>query len=163
MPWAKQTHERIQTMYKGLIEDRAIVNKDIDLLIKEMLVRAEILKRDLTKRQLVVLSFIITFSYFYGKDSALIPKLKDFSLAGISPTKVKDELVKLEEMGVIKWKRGKGTNEFSINDPREWTVPYHMNYDDRRSRELFLLNLKHAGAPIDIDGLTQQVLTEDDR
>jgi Bacteriophage replication protein O len=163
MPWANLTHERIQTMYKDIIEDRAVKNRDMDLLIKEMLVRAEILKRDFTKRQLVVLSVIVTFSYFYGKDSALIPKLQDFSLAGISPTKIKDELTKLEDLGVIDWKRGKGTNEFSIKDPRSWTVPYHTNYDDRRSKELFILNLKHAGAPVDIDSLAQRAITEDDR
>jgi hypothetical protein len=149
MPWANQTNERIQTLYRGIVEEKAVNNRDFDQIVKEMLVRAEILKRDFTKRQLVILSLIVTFSYFYGKDSAIIPKLKDFELAGISATKVTGELTKMVEMGVITWIRGKDTNEFSINDPREWKAAYHKKYNDGRSRELFALNLKHAGITLD--------------
>ena len=163
MTWAKHTHERILTVYKEIVEEYAIKNRNMDLAINEMLIRAELLKRDLTKRQLVILTYIMTFSYFYGKESALIPKLKDFSLAGISPTKIKDELLKLEEMHVIEWKRGKDYNEYSINDPREWKAAYHSNYDDRRSKELFFLNLKHAGASFDLDAIKKKAMTEDER
>jgi hypothetical protein len=163
MPWAKQTHERIMTVYKEIIEKVAVKDRNMELAVNELLVRAEILKRDFTKRQLVIMSYIITFSYFYGKESALIPKLKDFSLAGISPTKVKDELVKLEEMQVITWVRGKGYNEFSINDPREWKAEYHSSYDDARSKELFFLNLKHAGVSFDLDAIKEKAMTEDER
>ena len=163
MPWAKHTHERILTVYKEIVEEYALKNRNMDLAINEMLIRAELLKRDFTKRQLVILSYIITFSYFYGKESALIPKLKDFSLAGISPTKIKDELTKLEEMHVIKWDKGKDYNEYRINDPREWTAAYHSNYDDRRSKELFFLNLKHAGADFDLDAMKKEVVPEIDQ
>ena len=162
MPWAEHTHERILTIYKEIVEEYALKNRDMDLAIKEMLVRAELLKRDLTKRQLVILTYIMTFSYFYGKESALIPKLKDFSLAGISPTKIKDELLKLEEMHIIEWKRGKDYNEYSINDPREWTAAYHSNYDDRRSKELFFLNLKHAGVTFDLDAIKKKAMKDDE-
>lgn len=162
MTWAKQTHERILTVYKEILEEYAMKNRNMDLAISEVLIRAEFLKRDFTKRQLVILTYIMTFSYFYGKESALIPKLKDFSLAGISPTKVKDELTKLEELRVITWKKGKGYNEYSINDPREWEAAYHSNYDDVRSKELFFLNLKHAGATFDLDAIKKKVIKEDE-
>jgi hypothetical protein len=161
MPWAKMTHERIITVYKELFDKLILKERDVDLAIKEVLIRTEILKRDFTKRQLSILSLIMTFSYFYGKEYAWIPKLKDFSLAGVSQTKIKDELTKLVGMNVITWHRGKDTNEYAINDPRYWTTPYQSGYDDLRSRELFFLNLKHAGIPFDVDALMKKVMADD--
>jgi len=152
MPWAEQTHQRIATVYKELFEEVLKV-PNADISIKQWLIRVELLRRDFTKRQLTILSFIITFSYFYGKESAIIPKLKDFERAGISQTKVKDELTKLVDMKVLEWKCGKDTNEFRITDPREWKTPYHSSYNDARSRELFFLNLRHAGVNTDLDDL----------
>ncbi|MFL6479342.1 MAG: replication protein [Bacillales bacterium] len=162
MPWAKMTRKRIMTVYKELFNKIVMRERDVDLTVKEVLIRTEILKRDFSKRQLSILSLIMTFSYFYGKDSAIIPKLKDFSLAGVSQTKITGELTKLVDMGVITWNRGKDTNEFAINDPTEWRTPYHSTYDDIRSRELFFLNLRHAGIPFDIDALMQKVMADDD-
>jgi hypothetical protein len=161
MPWAKLTRERIETVYKELFDKIVMKERSLELSIKEVMIRTEILKRDFSKRQLTILSVILTFSYFYGKESAWIPKLKDFSIAGVSPTKIKDELTKLVDMNVITWYRGKDTNEFEINDPTEWKTPYHSGYDDRRSRELFFLNLKHAGIPFDIDELAKKVMSDD--
>lgn len=156
MPWAKLTYERLQTVYPKILDKLFAMRSDRNLVAIEALIRAEILKRNFTKRQLTILSLIVTFSFQYGKESALIPKLKDFSIAGISATKVKDELTKLVEMKVITWERGKDTNEFSINDPRIWTAPYHSTYNDVRSRELFLLNLKHAGVTFDLDAIMEE-------
>jgi hypothetical protein len=64
---------------------------------------------------------------------------------------------------VIDWNRGKDSNEFSINDPREWKASYHKNYDDDRSKELFFLNIKHAGVSFDIEAIKKKVFTEDER
>jgi hypothetical protein len=163
MPWAKLSFERIQTIYPKLLDELFEARRKPNLIAMEVLIRAEILKRNFSKRQLTILSFIVTFSFQYGKESALIPKLKDFQIAGISPTKVKDELTKLVEMNVITWERGKDTNEFSINDPRDWTVTYHSTYNDIRSRELFFLNLKHAGVTFDLDAIKDKAITEDER
>lgn len=148
MPWAKETYERTVTVYKELLKDfMCDSKKDIDLVTKEWLVRTEILKHDFTKRQLVILSFIITLSFMFGKENALIPKLQDFEIAGISKKKIKEEISKLEAMNVIKW--NSDDNTFTILEPRLWNAPYNAGYNDNRSRELFLLNLKHAGVDID--------------
>jgi hypothetical protein len=163
MPWAKLSYERIQNVYPKLLDKLFAVRHDRNLIAMEVLIRAEILKRDFTKRQLTILSFILTFSFQFGKASALVPKLKDFSIAGLSATKVKDELTKLIDMNVITWERGKDTNEFWINDPREWMVPYHSTYNDVRSRELFFLNLKHAGVNLDLDAIMAKAITEEER
>lgn len=152
MPWANRTHQRIATVYKDVF-DEVLKVPNVDISIKQWLIRVELLRRNFTKRQLTILSFIITFSYFYGKESAIIPKLKDFELAGISQTKVKDELTKLVDMGVLEWKRSKDTNEFRITDPREWQTAYHSSYNDARSRELFFLNLRDAGVTTNLDAL----------
>jgi hypothetical protein len=72
MPWAKLTYDRTVNVYKDLLEDTLINHqKDIDLIIKELLVRGEILKHDFTKRQLTILMFIITFSFNYGKEKRI--------------------------------------------------------------------------------------------
>jgi hypothetical protein len=163
MPWAKLAHERIKSMYQTIFAEVSDKFRKPDILAKEALIRAELLKRDFTKRQLVILSFIGTFSYLYGKETAIVPKLKDFSIAGISPTKITDELTKLVEMGIITWERGKDTNEFAINDPREWQASYHSTYNDIRSRELFALNLKHAGVSPDADTIIEKAIAEDER
>src|SRR5205085_8025734 len=104
MPWAKLTYDRTVSVYKDLLEETLINHqKDIDLIIRELLVRGEILKHDFTKRQLTILMFIITFSFNYGKETAYIPKLQDFEVAGISKKHIKNELNKLMEM---KWSLG---------------------------------------------------------
>jgi hypothetical protein len=161
MPWAKLTRKRIATVYKELFNKIIMKERNYELAVKEVMIRTEILKRDFSKRQLTILSVIMTFSYFYGKESAWIPKLKDFAIAGVSPTKITEELTKLVDMGVITWQRGKDTNEFAINDPTLWTTRYHSSYDDVRSRELFFVNLKHAGIAFDIDALMEKVMSDD--
>jgi hypothetical protein len=161
MSWAKLTRKRIATVYRELFDKIIMKERNYELAVKEVMIRTEILKRDFSKRQLTILSVIMTFSYFYGKQSAWIPKLKDFAIAGVSPTKITDELTKLVGMGVITWDRGKDFNEFAINDPSEWTTPYHSTYDDVRSRELFFVNLKHAGIAFDIDELMKKVMADE--
>ena len=161
MLWAKLSHDRMQSVYLQIFDEIIVKNHNPELATREVFIRAEILKRNFSKRQLTILAFIGTFSYMYGKESAIIPKLKDFEIAGISITKIADELKKLEGMNVITWYRGKDTNEFSINDPREWQADYHSIYNDIRSRELFLLNLKDAGTPYEIVSQIEKGIAED--
>jgi hypothetical protein len=145
MPWAKVAYERTNKVYKDLLSEPITeLRKDLDLTVKELLVRTEILKHDFTKRQLSILMLIITLSYIYGKEYAVIPKLQDFELTGISKKHIKSELTKLIEMNVIEWI--KENNLFRIQEPRFWVnAPYNSGYNDRRGRDLFLLNLRHAG------------------
>lgn len=154
MPWAKMTHDRMNGVYHKLLED---INtgkyKTMEFTIKELLVRAEFLKRDFTKRQLKILSMIFTLSFQYGKEWALIPKMKDFELAGISKIKIRSEIDQLIDMKVIKWNQAE--NLFCITNPIEWTAPYHSGYSDERSRELFFLNLKHAN--IDVEEISKSL------
>jgi hypothetical protein len=148
MPWAKMTHDRMNGVYHKLLEDiHSGKHKTMDFTIKEMLVRAEFLKRDFTKRHLKILSMIFTLSFQYGKEWALIPKMRDFELAGISKVKIRSEIDQLIEMNVIEWNQKENT--FRITNPLGWTAPYHNGYSDERSRELFFLNLKHANINVD--------------
>jgi hypothetical protein len=148
VPWAKNTYQRTIEVYKDVLGDVLINNqKDIDLIVKELLIRGEILKHDFTKRQMIILMFIITFSFNYGKDYAYIPKLQDFEVAGISKKHIKNELDKLIGMNIIN--RNKEEGLFSINEPRLWkNCPYNAGYNDARSQELFVLNLQHAGIDV---------------
>lgn len=154
MPWAKHTYERTVKVYKEVLKD-ILENHhhDIDMTAKELLIRAEILKHDFTKRQMIILMFIITFSFNYGKEWAYIPKLQDFEIAGISKRKIKNEIDKLLEMNVIEW--NKEENLFRLQEPRFWDAPYNYGYNDDRSRELFLLNLQHAG--FDVSPIIQRL------
>lgn len=141
------TYERTVKVYQEVLGD-IFVNLETDsrLSTKKLLVRTELLKHNFTKRQMIIIMFIITFSFLYGKEWALIPKLQDFEIAGISKRKIKIELDKLIEMNVIKW--NKEENLFKVEEPRFWNAPYNYGYNDDRSRELFLLNLEHAGIDI---------------
>jgi hypothetical protein len=153
MPWREKTYERAEKVYKYLLKDMIMnIDTDYDRKINELLIRAEVLKRDFTKRQLKILTIILTFSFAYGKSTAML-QLSDFALTGIPPKKINEEIRKLIEMKVITW--DDVFNEFSVNDPREWEVPYHNYYDDKRSIELFMLNLKHAG--VDTEAILEKI------
>jgi hypothetical protein len=147
MPWAHLTFERMKSVYAELIQlihDGKHTNIEISAM--ETLIRAEYAKRDFTKRQLKIIAMIFSLSYPFGKDWAVIPKMRDFELAGISKIKIRKELDQLIDMGVVEWKPEE--NLFKITDPRKWTgAEYHSGYNDDRSRELFMINLKH----LDID------------
>lgn len=154
MSWAHYTYERMQTIYKTLVKEiNEGKHQNIEFTMKELLFRAEVLKRDFTKRQLNIISLIFTFSYTYGKEWALIPKMKDFELAGISAIKIRNEINQLVDMEVIEWNQEE--HLFKINDPREWKAPYHSGYSDHRSRELFYLNLRHA--EIDVESIINSI------
>jgi hypothetical protein len=149
LPWAKNTYERTVKVYKDFLYDVLINHhQDIEMTAKELLIRGEILKHDFTKRQMVIIMFIMTFSYNYGKETAYIPKLKDFAIAGISERKIKNEIDKLLKMNVIEWNKDECL--FSFKEPRFWNAPYNVGYNDNRSQELFLMNLDHAGIDVSL-------------
>jgi hypothetical protein len=144
MNWSKVGYERLTTLYKDIILN--IGKKKYDNLHiprQEMLYRAEILRRDFTKRQLKIISMIQSLSYYIGKERAIIPKMQDFEIAGISKIKIRAELTQLVEMNVIDW--NEEGNSFALTDPREWKVKFHSGYNNERARELFILNLKDSG------------------
>jgi Bacteriophage replication protein O len=148
MPWAHLTFERMKSVYAELIK---IIHDgrhmSVEISAMETLIRAEYAKRDFTKRQLKIIAMIFGLSYPFGKEWAVIPKMRDFELCGISKIKIRKELEVLIEMGVVEWKPEE--HMFKITDPRNWTgAPYHSGYNDDRSRELFLINLKHADIDI---------------
>lgn len=120
------------------------------LPLQELLIRTEVLKHDFTKRQMNIISMIFQLSYYLGKSKAIIPKMMDFELCGISKIKVRSELQKLVEMKVVLWDEEE--NSFSINDPREWIgAKYHSGYNDNRAKDLFILNMKDMGIDVSLD------------
>ena len=144
MPWPIMGYERVTTVYNEII--RKIGKKkieNINLSHQEMLYRAEILRRDFTKRQLKIISMIQTLSYYIGKERAIIPKMMDWEIAGISKIKIRKELEQLRDLNVVCWNEEE--NSFGLKDPREWLVKYHSGYNNQRAQELFILNLKDSG------------------
>ncbi|MED3562358.1 replication protein [Bacillus xiapuensis] len=158
MPWKRVSPQRILKFYKdGLMELNSKEQANPDMAVKSLMMRSEILKHDFTKRQMSILLFIYTFSYAFAKEEANIPKLSDFSLVGIAPSKIKPELQKLENMGVIIWDRE--SNVFKLNDFRDWhDAPYVSTYNDTRAKELYLLNLEEAG--VDVKSMMDQLYSE---
>jgi hypothetical protein len=144
LPWAKNSYDRIHTLYSSVIPKIGEVkfqNKEIPEV--EMLIRAEVLRRDFTKRQMKIISMILTLSFYIGKKRAIIPKMQDWEICGINKIKARAELTQLVELNVIEWDEEK--NIFSIIDPREWKVKFHSGYNDERAKDLFILNLKDSG------------------
>jgi hypothetical protein len=88
----------------------------------------------------------MTFSFNLSKEWAYIPKLKDFSVGGISFKKIRNELNQMIKMGVIEW--NKEESLFRIQEPQFWNCSHNKEYDDDRSRELFLMNLQHGGVDV---------------
>jgi hypothetical protein len=155
VPWRNLTYDDTVKIYSELMSEVYGKNgkMDLDLIIKELLVRAELFKYDFTKRQMTIIMFIITFSYNIGKDMAYIPRLNDFYIAGISPTKVKSELEKLVKMSVIDWDQKE--NIFQIKDTREWIVPLNVGYSDSKAIDLYFKNLDQAG--VDVSKLIEKL------
>ena len=146
MPWTKLGYERLTAFYKEtILKIGEKKRNNLHIPQQEMLYRAEVLRRDFTKRQLKIISMIQTLSYYIGKERAVIPKMQDWEIAGISRLKARSELAKLVEMNVIDW--NEENNTFAIKDPREWKddVKYHSGYNNQRAQELFILNLKDSG------------------
>lgn len=152
MAWADLTYDQKIEIYKELFQEQIALPRTTELAIFEMMVRASILRHKFTKRQLVILEFIMTLSFEFQKRDALIPKLQDFELAGVSKKKITEELKKLLDMNVINW--DKEMHLFSIVDPRGWDTPYNAGYNQDRARDLFYLNMVEAG--IDIQPLLQK-------
>lgn len=143
MPWAKMCYEEVKQFYSKVLPklgQKKFHNPHIPQ--RELMVRAEVLRRDFTKRQLNIISMILTFSYYAGKEKAIIPKMQDFEIAGISKIKIRNELIQLVEMNVIEWNEEENT--FTFRDIRDWEVKYHSGYNHDRAIELFDLNVKDS-------------------
>lgn len=156
---ARGTYERATQLYKELLRE-VRDNTSEEILIDEVFVRSEILKRDFSKRQQNILWMVFTFSLAYGKKKAVIPQIQDFSLSGVGKNKVREELDKLIEMNVIKV--DEAFNTYEINSPLYWDAPHHSHFDDSRSRELFFINLIDAGVKKEIidDIISKMILAK---
>jgi len=90
------TYERVLELHSDVLKnaDGEISSERFDIYLKEMIIRNEIMKHDFTKRQLNIMTFIANHSFAFMKDFAVVPKLKDFELCGVSVKHIKDELKK---------------------------------------------------------------------
>lgn len=100
----------------------------------------EIIRRDFTKRQKDILLFIWRLSYGCSKKTAIIPKLKHFSICGVGATNITSELKYLQIMKVIYWDRENMV--FSFNkDYGIWQVTPVRGWDDDTFNELLHVNI----------------------
>lgn len=135
----KERYKDIEGMKKNAL--KVTSQMDTEYINKMKTVRSEIIKRDVTKRQMKIIDQIFIFSLAFGKDAALIPNLQDFQMCGVDKSKIKYELEKLVELNMISW--DKEQHLFTIKNPAEWECPYHYGFSDRRIQELVFLNAKH--------------------
>lgn len=104
----------------------------------------EVIRRNFSKRQKDIIQFIWRLSYGCQKRIAIIPKLKDFSICGITPNHVKEELTYLVQSKVIFWNRM--TNEFEFNKDYDlWQINPVKGWEELRFRELIRLNIAEKG------------------
>jgi hypothetical protein len=116
--------------------------KSLDDIIKEQMLRAAILKRDLTKRQLKIVYFIYLYSFGFAKEWALIPKMRDFELCGISKIKIRQEINTLVDYNMIE--ENQEEHLFRLKCPSEWKAPFHDGFSLERKKELVRINMQHA-------------------
>ncbi|MET3689864.1 hypothetical protein ABIC37_005414 [Priestia megaterium] len=94
---------------------------------------------DFTKRQGNIMAFILLLSRQNKEYIAHVPELCDFEYCGVSRTKVKEELVKLEKANVLKWNREEML--FQINhNADEWKVKPTPLFNKDRLQKLIELN-----------------------
>ena len=119
----------------------------------------EIIRRDFTKRQNDILLFVWRLSYGCKKKSAIIPKLQDFDICGVSPTNITKELKHLAECKVLKWDRVNMI--FEINKNYEfWQISPVKGWNADRFKELIGENLKTY--QINKSDLLKQEVLDDD-
>lgn len=107
----------------------------------------EIIRRDFSKRQKDILLFIWRLSYGCSKKTAIVPKLKHFSLCGVGSTNITQELKYLQDMKVISWDREQMI--FSFNKNYElWQVSPVRGWDDEIFDELIHLNISKKTSQI---------------
>lgn len=100
----------------------------------------EVIRRNFSKRQKDILLFIWRLSYGCQKKYAVIPKMKDFEICGVSATQIKPELEYLEQCQVLKWDRENKT--FEINkDYERWQINPVKGWDKERFDNLIRFNL----------------------
>ena len=97
-----------------------------------------LMMRDFTKRQRKIIDLILRLSWGCGKDSAIIPRQRDFELLGIAETHVSKEFSRLVESRVI-FIEG---NHYSFNkNYDQWQVPRVKPSMPDKLTELVRLNL----------------------
>jgi hypothetical protein len=147
LPWSKTSREEIDFYMDVLRKIGAKKIKSPEKVKREMLIRGEVLRRNFTKRQMNILSFLMAYSLYLGKERAIIPKMRDFEIAGVGKDKIRKELDRLVELNVLDWNQEE--KSFAVKDPWGWKVKYHSGYNHERGTELFLLNLSDLGIDID--------------
>lgn len=148
MPWTNKSYCELSQKEKETIKEihEHRCNMSNDMILGEMQVRTEFNRRDFTKRQMNIMVFIYNYSIAYGKEWAVIPKMKDFELSGVLAIKARKELLQLIEMYVIDWDQEE--NLFRIRPPKEWLVPFNNSFSFDRAQDLRRINVTHAGINI---------------
>ncbi|UOE58041.1 replication protein [Cytobacillus oceanisediminis] len=101
--------------------------------------------KDFTKRQANIMAFLLSFTILTGKIKIHIPRLKDFEQCGVGPTKIKAELQKLEDLGVICW--DKENMLFGITlDTSKWKTKNLPHFDEKRFRKLVEINMEEGAS-----------------
>lgn len=101
----------------------------------------EVIRRDFSKRHTAILMLIWRMSYGCQRREATIPRLQDFSLCGVGPNHIANELEYLEGCKVITWDRDRGS--FQINKDYDlWQISPTKGWDSERYKSLVHRNLE---------------------
>ncbi|SES16755.1 phage replication protein O [Gracilibacillus ureilyticus] len=101
----------------------------------------ELLRRNFSKRQLNIISFIWRLSYGTGQSDCVIPTLKMFELAGLHKQDVRKELKFLTECAVLNW--DEEMMVFAINkDYHKWQITPQTKWDGDQFDQLIHINIK---------------------
>lgn len=103
-------------------------------------INEELMMRDFSKRQRSILDLVLRLSWGCNKHEAIIPKLKNFEICGVPPTKIKGELEYLVNALVIFWDLN--TNRFWFNkDYEQWKISIVKGYNREVLRGLIHMNI----------------------
>jgi len=124
----------------------------------------ELLKRDLSKRQLNIIMFIMRYSYGFKRKACQFENISDFEQAGISKTHIREELTRLDQSKIIFW--DKVLNIFQLNkNYDEWVLSNHSFYRKEKTEKLLKQELTRSQnsnqvvTKIVTDGLPKQELS----
>lgn len=98
-----------------------------------------VISRDFSKRQLKILGFLFMFMLNNKCLECYVPTLNSFESAGITRSKIRHEIEKLEEANILSWERTNMIFKFNT-DIENWKIELITNGKSNRIQQILILN-----------------------
>lgn len=98
-----------------------------------------VVSRDFKKRQLKILGFLLMFMLRNKCLECYVPTLNSFEAIGITRSKIRYEIEKLEEANILSWERTNMIFKFNT-DIENWKIETIAKGKSNRVQQILILN-----------------------